>query len=119
MSDATSSAQSDDGVGPCADPLALRPGAITLAATPIGNMGDVTDRLRRALATADIIAAEDTRRLRALAQHAGVRVVTHLVSFHEHNESPLAMAAVSGVCTFTVYGLLVDIWTELHSSTCC
>ena len=59
MSDATSCPQSDDGVGPSADPLALRPGAITLAATPIGNMGDVTDRLRRALATADIIAAED------------------------------------------------------------
>ena len=95
MSDATSCPQSDDGVGPCADPLALRPGAITLAATPIGNMGDLTDRLRRALATADIIAAEDTRRLRALAQRAGVRVVARLVSFHEHNERDRAAQLVS------------------------
>ena len=95
MSDATSCPQSDDGVGPSADPLALRPGAITLAATPIGNMGDVTDRLRRALATADIIAAEDTRRLRALAQRAGVRVVARLVSFHEHNERDRASQLVS------------------------
>ena len=95
MSDATSSAQSDDGVGPCADPLALRPGAITLAATPIGNMGDLTDRLRRALATADIIAAEDTRRLRALVQRAGIRVVASLVSFHEHNERDRAAQLVS------------------------
>ena len=95
MSDATSCPQSDDGVGPSADPLALRPGAITLAATPIGNMGDVTDRLRRALATADIIAAEDTRRLRALAQRAGVRVVARLVSFHEHNERDRAAQLVS------------------------
>ena len=95
MSDATSSAQSDDGVGPCADPLALRPGAITLAATPIGNMGDLTDRLRRALATADIIAAEDTRRLRALVQRAGVRVVARLVSLHEHNERDRAAHLIS------------------------
>ena len=95
MSDATSCPQSDDGAGPSADPPALRPGAITLAATPIGNMGDVTDRLRRALATADIIAAEDTRRLRALAQRAGVRVVARLVSFHEHNERDRAAQLVS------------------------
>lgn len=95
MSDATSCPQSDDGVGPSADPLALRPGAITLAATPIGNMGDVTDRLRRALATADIIAAEDTRRLRALAQRAGVRVVARLVSLHEHNERDRAAHLIS------------------------
>ena len=95
MSDATSCPQSDDGVGPSADPLALRPGAITLAATPIGNMGDLTDRLRRALAAADVIAAEDTRRLRALAQRAGVRVVARLVSFHEHNERDRAAQLVS------------------------
>ena len=91
MSDATSCPQSDDG----ADPPALRPGAITLAATPIGNMGDVTDRLCHALAAADIIAAEDTRRLRALAQRAGVRVVARLVSFHEHNERDRAAQLVS------------------------
>ena len=95
MSDATSCPQSDDGAGPSADPPALRPGAITLAATPIGNMGDVTDRLRHALAAADIIAAEDTRRLRALAQRAGVRVVARLVSFHEHNERDRAAQLVS------------------------
>ena len=91
MSDATSCPQSDDGAGP----PALRPGAITLAATPIGTMGDVTDRLRHALAAADIIAAEDTRRLRALAQRAGVRVVARLVSFHEHNERDRAAQLVS------------------------
>ena len=95
MSDATSCPQSDDGAGPSADPPALRPGAITLAATPIGNMGDVTDRLRHALAAADLIAAEDTRRLRALAQRAGVRVVARLVSFHEHNERDRAAQLVS------------------------
>ena len=95
MSDATSCPQSDDGAGPSADPPALRPGALTLAATPIGTMGDVTDRLRHALAAADIIAAEDTRRLRALAQRAGVRVVARLVSFHEHNERDRAAQLVS------------------------
>lgn len=34
-----------------------------------------------------------------------------VINLHEKMRSPLAMAAVSGVCTFTVYGLLVDIWT--------
>ena len=34
-----------------------------------------------------------------------------VINLHKKMRSPLAMAAVSGVCTFTVYGLLVDIWT--------
>ena len=34
-----------------------------------------------------------------------------VINLHEKMRSPLAMAAVSGVCTFIVYGLLVDIWT--------
>ena len=46
----------------------LRAGTITLAATPIGNVSDASQRLRCALEQADLIAAEDARRLRALAQ---------------------------------------------------
>ena len=70
-------------------------GTILLAATPIGDPGDASPRLVAALASADIIAAEDTRRLRALAQRAGVRVVARLVSFHEHNERDRAAQLVS------------------------
>ena len=38
-------------------------GTVVLAATPIGNVGDASDRLKALLADADIVAAEDTRRL--------------------------------------------------------
>ncbi|WP_129339811.1 16S rRNA (cytidine(1402)-2'-O)-methyltransferase [Cellulomonas endophytica] len=61
-------------------------GRLVLAATPIGNAEDASPRLRRLLATADVVAAEDTRRLRALAARLGVEVPGRVVSHHEHNE---------------------------------
>ncbi|MPV88057.1 16S rRNA (cytidine(1402)-2'-O)-methyltransferase [Georgenia ruanii] len=64
----------------------MTPGVILLAATPIGDAADAPPRLRRALAEADVVAAEDTRRLRALAGRLGVHVTGRLLSFHEHNE---------------------------------
>ncbi|MDU0348268.1 16S rRNA (cytidine(1402)-2'-O)-methyltransferase [Actinomyces sp. MRS3W] len=66
---------------------APRPGTITLAATPIGNVSDASPRLRAALEGADVVAAEDTRRLFALARRLGVRVGGRVVAFHEHNET--------------------------------
>ncbi|WP_448852083.1 16S rRNA (cytidine(1402)-2'-O)-methyltransferase [Corynebacterium sp. 335C] len=77
----------------------LAPG-ITLAATPLGNMGDATDRLRDALADADVIAAEDTRRARSLASALGVEIRARVVSNFDHNEdgraADLVEAAKSG-----------------------
>ena len=64
----------------------LRAGTITLAATPIGNVSDASPRLRCALEQADLIAAEDTRRLRALAQRLDVETRGRVIAFHEHNE---------------------------------
>lgn len=61
-------------------------GCITLAATPIGNSGDASDRLRVALAEADVVAAEDTRRVRRLLDALGVRISGRLVSYFEGNE---------------------------------
>lgn len=66
--------------------LAPRPGTITLAATPIGNSGDASPRLRSALAHADVVAAEDTRRVLNLAQRLGLRIPGRVLAFHEHNE---------------------------------
>lgn len=63
-----------------------RPGVITLAATPIGHVGDASARLRAALAHADVVAAEDTRRLLNLAQRLGLHVSGRILAFHEHNE---------------------------------
>ncbi|WP_082357701.1 16S rRNA (cytidine(1402)-2'-O)-methyltransferase [Arthrobacter sp. AQ5-05] len=62
-------------------------GYIILAATPIGNMGDASARLVSWLGTADIVAAEDTRRLHRLVTSLGVKVTGKVVSYHEHNEA--------------------------------
>lgn len=61
-------------------------GKVFLAATPIGNMGDASARLINLLETADIVAAEDTRRLYDLANRLGVHVVGRVVAYHDHNE---------------------------------
>tara|TARA_A100001388_G_scaffold90323_1_gene65347 strand:- start:312 stop:1154 length:843 start_codon:yes stop_codon:yes gene_type:complete len=58
-----------------------------LAATPVGNAGDASARLVDALAMSDVIAAEDTRRLRALLSRLDVEPQGQIVSFYEGNES--------------------------------
>ena len=69
-------------------------GRIVLAATPIGNVDDASGRLRAALVEADVIAAEDTRRLRDLARRLGIEVSAELVAVHDHNEADRAGALV-------------------------
>ena len=64
----------------------LQPGVLTLAATPIGNPLDASVRLMRALGSADLIAAEDTRRLARLAADLEVEITARVLSYHEHNE---------------------------------
>lgn len=64
----------------------LQPGVLTLAATPIGNPLDASVRLMRALADADLIAAEDTRRLQRLLRDLDVEAGAKIISCHEHNE---------------------------------
>lgn len=62
-----------------------QPGRLDVVATPIGNMGDLSERAREALAGADLIAAEDTRRTQGLLQHLGI--AKPLLSLHAHNET--------------------------------
>jgi 16S rRNA (cytidine1402-2'-O)-methyltransferase len=64
-----------------------RDGVLVLAATPIGDPRDAAPRLADELATADVIAAEDTRRLRRLCQALDVTPVGRVISYHEHNEA--------------------------------
>lgn len=61
-------------------------GVLVLAATPIGDPRDASARLATEIATADVLAAEDTRRLLRLARELGVTPAGRIVSFHEHNE---------------------------------
>lgn len=62
-------------------------GTLVLAATPIGDPRDAAPRLAQELATADVVAAEDTRRLRRLLTELAVTPSGSVVSYHEHNEA--------------------------------
>jgi len=62
-------------------------GVLVLAATPIGRVEDAPPRLASELAGADVVAAEDTRRLRRLCADLGVTVSGKVVSYFEGNES--------------------------------
>lgn len=59
-------------------------GTLYVCGTPIGNLGDISQRLREVLQRVNVIAAEDTRRTIKLLAHIGVR--TPQTSLHEHNE---------------------------------
>lgn len=72
-------------------------GRIVLAATPLGNLGDATGRLRELLATADVIAAEDTRNTRRLCQGLGITPAGRLMAHHEHNEAASAAGLLERV----------------------
>ncbi len=58
---------------------------LTVCATPIGNLEDVTLRVLSALAAADLVLCEDTRRTRILLDRHGIKA--RLASYHAHNEA--------------------------------
>ncbi|WGX97890.1 16S rRNA (cytidine(1402)-2'-O)-methyltransferase [Nocardioides sp. L-11A] len=62
-------------------------GVLVLAGTPIGQVGDAPPRLAAELATADVVAAEDTRRLRRLVADLGIELGGRVVSYFEGNEA--------------------------------
>ncbi len=70
---------------------------LVLAATPIGRADDASPRLAHELATADVVAAEDTRRLARLARDLGVSVGGRVVSYFEGNETARTPALVEAM----------------------
>ncbi|MBC9734420.1 16S rRNA (cytidine(1402)-2'-O)-methyltransferase [Nocardioides marmotae] len=62
-------------------------GVLVLAATPIGRVADAPPRLAEELASADVVAAEDTRRLKRLTTDLGVTIGGRVVSYFEGNET--------------------------------
>jgi 16S rRNA (cytidine1402-2'-O)-methyltransferase len=62
-------------------------GVLVLAGTPIGDVADASPRLARELAAADVVAAEDTRRLRRLTRELGVELTGRVVSYYDANEA--------------------------------
>lgn len=72
-------------------------GYLMLVGTPIGNLGDLSPRAVAALRDADVIAAEDTRRTRALLTHAQVPAGRRLLALHAHNERTVAAQLVDRI----------------------
>ncbi len=62
-------------------------GRLLLGATPLGQPSDASSRLVTALGSADVVAAEDTRRVRTLAKALDVRIGGKVVSLHDHVEA--------------------------------
>lgn len=60
---------------------------LTLAATPLGNPGDASLRLKEAIASAEVIAAEDSRRFHRLAVDLGITFTARVISFFDGNET--------------------------------
>ena len=82
-------------------------GSLVLVGTPIGNLGDLSARAVEALAAADLVCCEDTRRTGRLLEHAGVRGA-RLRRVDEHTESE----AVGEVCELLVNGATVAVVTD-------
>ena len=80
-------------------------GRLLLGATPLGQPSDASPRLIAALSTADVVAAEDTRRVRTLAKALDVRIGGNIVSFFDHVEAsrvPELVDAISAGATVLV-----------------
>lgn len=88
-------------------------GELRVVATPIGNLGDFSPRAREALATANVIAAEDTRHTAGLLRHFGLEVP--LVSLHEHNEASRIPQLLGRMQAGETVALVSDAGTPLLS----
>ena len=83
-------------------------GRLVLAATPMGQVDDASPRLRAALRTADIVAAEDTRRARALAAALDVEIGGRLVSYYDQVEAARTPGLVSAIAEGQTVLLITD-----------
>lgn len=90
-------------------------GMLTLAATPLGNPADASMRLSQALASAQFIAAEDTRRVRRLAAELQVELTATVVSLFAGNEASRSEALLTSLREGTDVLLLTDAGMPLVS----
>ena len=92
---------------------AVAAGTLSVVATPIGNLGDLSARAREVLARVQLIAAEDTRHTRQLLQAFGID--TALTSLHEHNEMQKSEALIERLVAGEAIALVSDAGTPLIS----
>ena len=88
-------------------------GTLYLVPTPIGNLGDLSDRCRETLAAADLIAAEDTRVTRKLLSHLDLHVP--MVSYYEHNRIESGERILARLLTGENCALVTDAGTPAIS----
>ncbi len=89
-------------------PVEREGGLLVLAATPIGDPLDASPRLAQLLTGADLIAAEDTRRLRRLTAALSIEPRGRIISYHEHNEAARSLELVSALEAGAVVVLVTD-----------
>ena len=85
----------------------LVPGRLMLVATPIGNLGDLSPRAVEALASADLVACEDTRRTGRLLQHAGI-TGSDLLRLDDHTEERSAVVVLRRIGEGATVALVSD-----------
>lgn len=88
-------------------------GTLYLCATPIGNLGDMTPRVRETLEQVDLIAAEDTRNSIKLLNHFGIR--TPMTSYHEYNKVEKAKTLIKKLQQGEDIALITDAGTPAIS----
>ena len=69
-------------------------GKLTIIATPIGNLGDISQRAKEALSSMEILCCEDTRHTGSLVSLLGIQRPALYVANHEHNERGMAARIV-------------------------
>ena len=88
-------------------------GKLYVVATPIGNLGDMVPRAVDVLQSADLIAAEDTRRTGQLCSHFGIN--TPMRAYHDHNEENQTVKLVELLAEGKQIALVSDAGTPLIS----
>jgi 16S rRNA (cytidine1402-2'-O)-methyltransferase len=86
----------------------VKPGRLVLAGTPLGRVSDASEGLRSALTGADVIAAEDTRRLLRLVADLGVTISAPVVSYYESVEQARIPALLERMQTGQTVVLVTD-----------
>lgn len=89
------------------------PGTLYLVPTPIGNLGDMSQRAAETLARADFVAAEDTRVTLKLLNHLGLK--KPMVSYHRHNTETVGRAILNRLLAGESCALVTDAGTPAIS----
>lgn len=86
-------------------------GSLYIVATPIGNLGDISERAIEILKQSDLIAAEDTRHSKTLLERFAIK--TKVKAYHEHNEAQLTSQLIQKIVDGASIALISDAGTPL------